>query len=61
MDLVTYLPFERNNFLQSFYFINTSALPMGFLPDSYPQNLMISYSMIKSSPYPLYISMLELA
>ena len=28
---------------------------MGFLPDSNRHKLRINYSMIKSSPYPLYI------
>ena len=34
-----------------FAFIWTSALPMGFLPDSHPLKLMINYSMIKSSSH----------
>ncbi len=29
-------------------FSKTSALPMGFLPDSHPHKLMINYSIIKS-------------
>ncbi len=32
--------------------IITSALPMGFLPDSQPHKLMINYGMIKLAPYP---------
>ncbi len=28
---------------------------MGFLPDSHPHKLMINYSIIQLSPYPLYI------
>ena len=39
----------------------TSALPMGFLPDSHPHKLMINYSMMKLPPYPLFISMLSSA
>ena len=37
--------------------IITSALPMGFLPDSHRHKQMINYSMTKLSPYPPYISM----
>ena len=44
--------------LQGFGFYLTSALPMGFLPDSHPHKLMMNYSMIKLSLYPVHISML---
>ncbi len=37
-------------------FINTSALPVGFLPDLHSHKLMIKYSMIKLPRYPLPIS-----
>ena len=37
--------------------IITSALPVGFLPDSHPHKLMIAYSMKKMLPNSLFISM----
>ena len=40
---------SSNNSLSFFHLLITSALPMGFLPDSHPNKLMINYSMIKLS------------
>ena len=43
--------------MTEFEIIMTSALPMGFLPDSHLHKLMVNYSMIKFSPYPLGIAL----